>query len=87
VGLFLRVSGIVAVLLVFLGAGYEFGHKPSVVVNATQRFLPNGDGTAFDTITGKTCQMTLNPSGSCKASETCDGTPTKFDPKDIIPDK
>jgi len=54
VGLFFRVSGIVAVLLVFMGCGALVARKPAVILEPP-RFERISDTTALDTKIGKVC--------------------------------
>lgn len=58
--LFFRISGIVAVLGLFLGAGIEIGAKRGSdrTVQASERFQKLTDTTAFDPQTGQVCKTT-----------------------------
>jgi hypothetical protein len=55
---FLRVSGVVLVLMGFMGAGFVLGAKRGgVPTTSVQRFERISDTEAFDTKTGKACSL------------------------------
>ena len=57
--LFFKVSGIVFVLLVFMGCGYVAGAKreaPTTVIQS-EKFVKLTSTTAFDTRNGTTCDL------------------------------
>jgi hypothetical protein len=68
----------VVVGLVFLGAGVMIGAKgaPKPIIQSTQgqRFLPQGEGKAFDTKLGQTClsDLKLPPGASLDGASTCE---------------
>jgi hypothetical protein len=77
--LFLRVSGIVLILFVFLGAGVVIGEKHGASRNmvaiqpvTSYRFQPIADGKALDTKTGRVCFPIALPAGATLD----DGTPS-----------